>query len=211
MGIQDRRQRHKESLRRQILDAARDVFINEGYRNASMRKIAQKIEYSPATIYSYFQDKSELLDALLEETFAKLGRKLQQIFDQETDGLDGLRKGLRAYIDFGIEHPNHYILVFVLDESYFGSERATHKLKYGLQCFDNLRQSVLRAKRDGGLKDGDPEAICQALWAGAHGVTSLLIAQPGFPFVGREALIERTLDALFHGVVKTKDSTRKSK
>jgi len=69
MGVQERRAREKKELRQEILDAARDLFVREGFENVSMRKIAEKIEYSPTTIYLYFQDKADLLDCICEETF----------------------------------------------------------------------------------------------------------------------------------------------
>jgi AcrR family transcriptional regulator len=199
MGIEARKLRHKESLRQMILDAARDLFVNEGYKNASIRKIAEKIEYSPATIYSYFSDKSELLDALLEETFTGLDAELRAISEQEPDSLVALRQGLRAYIEFGLSNPNHYLLVFVLDENSFDSERQQFKGKYGFQCFDNLRRAIALAMRDGHLAEADLETTSQALWAAMHGMTSLLISQPGFPFVEREVLIDRLLDILLDG------------
>ena len=68
MGVHERRAREKKELRQEILDAARDLFLREGYENVSMRKIAEKIEYSPTTIYLYFQDKADLLDCICEET-----------------------------------------------------------------------------------------------------------------------------------------------
>jgi AcrR family transcriptional regulator len=199
MGIEARKLRHKESLRQMILDAARDLFVNEGYKNASIRKIAEKIEYSPATIYSYFSDKSELLDALLEETFTGLDAELRTISEQEPDSLVALRQGLRAYIEFGLSNPNHYLLVFVLDENSFDSERQQFKGKYGFQCFGNLRRAVALAMQDGHLAEADLETTSQALWAAMHGMTSLLISQPGFPFVEREVLIDRLLDILLDG------------
>ena len=62
MGVQERRAREKKELRQEILDAAREMFVEDGYENVSMRKIAEKIEYSPTTIYLYFRDKADLLD-----------------------------------------------------------------------------------------------------------------------------------------------------
>ncbi len=51
MGVKERRAREKEQLRQQILSAARELFVTEGYEHVSMRKSADKIEYSPTTIY----------------------------------------------------------------------------------------------------------------------------------------------------------------
>src|SRR5712692_8428088 len=113
MGLKERRVREKESLRQQILDAARDLFATHGYQNVSMRKIAEKIEYSPTTIYLYFNDKSELLLSLCEETFSILIEQFAQLDREIEDPVERLRLGLKSYVLFGIEHPNHYKVTFM--------------------------------------------------------------------------------------------------
>src|SRR3954451_4588688 len=110
MGVAERKSRQKESTRQEILDAARDLFVHEGYGSVSIRKIADKVEYAPGTIYLYFRDKAEILDTICEETFAKLIARLQAIEDDTAAPLDKLRRGLRTYIQFGLDHPHHYQL-----------------------------------------------------------------------------------------------------
>ena len=79
MGIKERRAREKEQLRQQILSAARELFVNEGYEKVSMRKIANKIEYSPTTIYLHFKDKADLLDFVCQETLLNLLNTLEEL------------------------------------------------------------------------------------------------------------------------------------
>src|SRR2546426_11617054 len=73
MGIKERHERDREAVRRAILDAARELFVTEGYQNVSIRKIAERIEYSPAAIYGYFPSKDDIFFALAEEGFRLLG------------------------------------------------------------------------------------------------------------------------------------------
>src|SRR3954468_8526803 len=73
MGIKERHERDRNAVRRAILDAARELFVSEGYENVSMRKIADRIEYSPAAIYSYFPSKDEIFIALAEEGIRLFG------------------------------------------------------------------------------------------------------------------------------------------
>src|SRR5437588_11783680 len=72
MGIKERQERDREAVRRAILDAARELFVREGYNNVSIRKIAERIEYSPAAIYGYFPSKDDIFFALAEEGFQLL-------------------------------------------------------------------------------------------------------------------------------------------
>src|SRR5438874_10487609 len=114
MGTAERKARQKENLRQEILDAARDLFVRDGYESVSMRKIAEKVEYAPGTLYLYFRDKSEILQSLCEETFAKLRKRMEAIHNDEGDPLDGLRRGLLTYIQFGLDNPSHYTITFIL-------------------------------------------------------------------------------------------------
>src|SRR5262250_505658 len=94
MGIKERQERDREAVRRAILDAARDLFVTEGYRNISIRKIAERIEYSPAAIYSYFPSKDDIFFALAEEGFRLLGDPAQaprQAELRQLEPLDRLR------------------------------------------------------------------------------------------------------------------------
>src|SRR5882724_4499666 len=112
MSVQERRAREKANIREEILEAARALFVKEGYEHVSMRKIAEKIEYAPGTIYLYFRDKAEILERLCEETFSKLEQRMQAINADPSDPLEGLRRGLRTYVQFGIDNPHHYIVSF---------------------------------------------------------------------------------------------------
>ena len=75
MGVKERQEREREAVSRAILDAARDLFVAEGYQNVSIRKIADRIEYSPAAIYSYFPSKDDIFFALAEEGFRLCSRR----------------------------------------------------------------------------------------------------------------------------------------
>ena len=85
MGVQERRAREKENIREEILDAARTLFVKEGYENVSIRKIAAKIEYAPGTIYLYFEDKLPQID------FSEVRDSLDQFITQaKPDGCAAL-------------------------------------------------------------------------------------------------------------------------
>jgi len=198
MGVQERREREKASIREEILDAARTLFVKEGYEQVSIRKIAKKIEYAPGTIYLYFRDKAEILERLCEETFSKLEQRMRAIQADPSNPLDGLRRGLRTYIQFGIDNPNHYIVTFIQAKQLPHGDRP----RVGERCFDNLRGAVKRCIDAGQLNCDDAEEVAQAIWAGAHGVTSLLVTPCGFPFIEQSRLIDRVVYILIEGIRK---------
>jgi AcrR family transcriptional regulator len=194
----ERREKAKENLRQEIMDAARELFVSEGYANVSMRRIADRIGYTPTTIYLYFEDKADLLNQLCEATFAQLTFNLIAISKLSASPLERLRLGLHEYIQFGLQHPNHYSIVFNAplphDPEYKFEE------SQGKEAFDTLRNSVAACLADGSIKKADAEVVSQTLWTGIHGVTSLLITQTGFPFVKQDKLIESVLDTLIAGI-----------
>src|SRR5215469_4155874 len=116
MGVTERRERERQAVRQEIVDAARALFIEEGYEKTSMRKIAEKIEYSPTTIYLYFNDKKELLESICEETFGRFVAILQNLDKKHEDPLENLRAVLKAYVEFGLKNPNDYTLTFMTHE-----------------------------------------------------------------------------------------------
>jgi AcrR family transcriptional regulator len=148
MSVKQRRELEKENLRQVILDAAREMFADEGYANVSMRKIADKIDYSPTTIYLYFKDKNDLFRQICEETFVKLGQKLDSISRKHGKSLDGLREGLRAYVEFGLKHPKHYEVTFMLPLAK-DLDAAEYQFdeSLGKRAFDYLRSRVADGKR----------------------------------------------------------------
>ncbi len=202
MGLRERREREKENLRQEILDAAREMFVAEGFQNVSMRKIADKIEYSPTTIYLYFKDKNDILMQICEETFELLYRRMQEIEKKSQSSLDCLSKGIRAYVEFGLEHPHHYEVTFIAPiwDDLDKSEEYKFEGSMGERTFGYLRSIIAEAVAEGSLKKGDIDAISQTVWAAMHGLTSLLIGHGDFPFVSKDKLIDCLTETVLDGL-----------
>jgi AcrR family transcriptional regulator len=201
VGVKERKARQKRFLRQEILDAASELFVKEGFEHVSMRRIAEKIEYSPTTIYLYFKDKAELLEQVCQETFTRLAHRLTTILEQPGDPLERLKRGLVAYIKFGLENPQHYRVVFMMPPPE-GFDKSKHLLpdSPGIQSFDFLRRCVFDCITAGKLRTKDAELVSQTLWCGVHGLTALLITHQMFPWVNKEQLIHSTVNTLVSGV-----------
>ena len=201
MGVRERRARQKEYLRQEILDAASELFVRDGYENVSMRRIADKIEYSPTTIYIYFKDKAELLEQVCKETFAKLVQRLGKIMERPGDPVERLKSGLVAYIEFGLENPHQYRATFMMPiPEALDREKHHHMDSPGMRAFSFLTRGLTDCIRAGKMREGNVELAAQTLWAGIHGVTSLLITHHAFPWAGREKVIHATVDTLVAGL-----------
>jgi AcrR family transcriptional regulator len=198
MGVAERRARQKASLRSRILDAARDMFARDGYEAVTMRRVAAAIEYSPTAIYLHFADKSALFNAICDETFSRLVARLARQHQRSPDPMSFLREGLLTYVTFGLEHPNHYTVTFIL-----GARRDTpqeYEGSAGARAFGMLHDAVQAAVDAGHLRTDNVQATSQALWAAAHGVVSLLIRHPDFPFVSRRILATHAVDTMLAGL-----------
>jgi AcrR family transcriptional regulator len=112
MGIKERQERDREAIRRSILDAARDLFVSEGFQNVSIRKIAERIEYSPGALYGYFPSKDDIFFALAEEGFRLLGDPAAHD-DVAATPLDRMRASFAQFYDFSCKHPEYFTLMFV--------------------------------------------------------------------------------------------------
>ena len=114
MGIKQRQERDREAVRRAILDAARELFVSEGYNNVSMRKIAERIEYSAASIYSYFPSKDDIFFELAEEGFRLLSDPAHSRSDLAALApLDRVRATFWRLYEFSRDYPQYFALMFV--------------------------------------------------------------------------------------------------
>ncbi len=187
MGTRERRARHKSELRAQILGAARELFLTEGVDKVSMRRIAERIEYSPKTLYLHFKDKREILYHLCEESFRKLDQQTMFLEQSEDDPEDLIRRGLRLYVKFGLANPHDYRMAFLSDARDYpyrthqelppdSVSLSLHRRFGGL-----LRKGVER----GVFREMDYLLATHVLWAGVHGLTVALIFDTEFHWVDK--------------------------
>lgn len=198
MTVQERRVRQKTLLRQEILDAARDILVREGYDGLSMRKVAERIAYSPTAIYLHFKDRDDLVFCVCEQLMAGLVKELQQVADRHADPLVALRKGLRRYVEFGLKHPQHYQATFGIPHEHDARYQAPGTM--GMQAFGFLPRMVTECVKRKKLAKVDPHKASCALWAGIHGLTSLLIVMPNFQWGDRDEVIDQLIAMLVDGL-----------
>jgi AcrR family transcriptional regulator len=168
MGITDRKEREKLEMRRLIMDAAMDMFVKDGYEKTSIRNIADKIEYSPATIYLYYKDKDELLWGLQTEAFEKLSDVFREGITA-TEPIQQLRQMAKLYVEFGMSNPDLYDLMFIL-RSPMNAEK-NEEWKSGSSAFQFL-VNIIQAGMDK-LQYEDATLGALSCWAMVHGLVSL--------------------------------------
>lgn len=207
MGIKERREREKAEIREKILEAARELFVSEGYDAVSMRKIADRIEYSPTAIYLHFKDKEAVMRELCETDFYALAQEFQEIARIE-DPVERLTALGVAYARFALSHPNHYRLMFMTPHPHQHDE--DHLIERGNpeeDAYAFLKWTIGDALAAGRLRPGldDIELLAQTFWAGMHGVVSLQIAKCNDDWVDwrpEEERIRLMNEAMVRGLVR---------
>ncbi len=186
--------------RAEILAAAERIFVNHGYEGATIRKIADEVGLSSTALYMHFSDKSEILHEICERAFEQLLTMNRAVLDEPGTPEQRMRRLMQSYVRFGFENPNAYRLVY-MTRPLEAQQAQTVAQSLGYELFGAFVQVVEEAAANGRLR-GETRATAQALWAGAHGVVSLMITKPYFDWVERDLLIDTLLDALFVGLLK---------
>lgn len=194
---QDRRREQRVQVRRAILDATEALLLEGGYEAFSIRRLVDRCGYTAPTIYHHFGDKKGLLDTLLEESYAKFSQHLRRIGRVE-DPVEKLRTVGKAFVRFGIRHPNHYQLLFIPRDPDHVPPAAVDEVRVQLdQAWTELWEA-------GRLRSGDRDSAAQALWTLCHGVISGHIHRPDLEW--SKTLADDAIDALLRGLVDPKTS-----
>ena len=157
----DRKPRGQGASRRgEILDAAKRLFLTEGFERATIRKIAASVGVSSAALYLYFPDKDAILRAIAESTFETLLARLEESQRQVDTDLERFRAGLRAYVAFGVAHPDGYRLTFLAKMmASCGPGRPVDPCSHvpaADRSFDILATSIERMMQAGVFRRADP-------------------------------------------------------
>lgn len=208
MGIADRREREKQEVRDKILDAARELFATDGYEATSMRKIAEKVEYSPTAIYLHFKDKEALVHELCMSDFAQLSARAVQVA-KVADPIERLKQLAQMYVGFALEHPNHYRLMFMtpLPKQHPTEEELQRMQDPDEDSYAFLLHTVNEAMQAGRFRAElkDPEMVAQVLWSAVHGVASLHIVKGHEEWIDMRPasqLTEAICDAVLAGLAR---------
>jgi AcrR family transcriptional regulator len=201
MGIKERHERDREAVRRAILDAARDLFVTEGFQNVSIRKIAERIEYSPAAIYGYFENKDDIFFALAEEGFRLIGNPADAMESlKHLSPIERLRGVFWRMYEFSVEQPQYFALIFM--------ERSVPRIsrEYERFAFMRTRKQELVGLIEACIASGDLPAntrsnvVFRVLTAGLLGIATLRLSERLAPDEDAHALARDVLNVAIAGL-----------
>lgn len=176
----------------EVLRAAMDLLAETGSVDAvSVRSVAQRVGVSVPSIYLHFADKQALIDAVCEQVFADLDEAMQQASRDAVDPFEALRMQGVAYIRFALENPEQYRVVMMSPPV----GKASGPVEaMSMSAFAHILEGV-EACLATSVLEGDPITICMQLWAAAHGIASLMIAKPEFPWPPVEQFVDDSICA----------------
>ncbi len=201
--------------RAQILAVARDLFVTQGFEQASMRRIADAAGITPTAIYDHFADKEALLTAIAAEFFDGLVAAMTVPADAATAPLGMLRQLMMNYVRYGLAHPNEYRLVFMNSLSRFvptlghrglpcqpgaAPDDVAQKTAKAMQTFGILQSGIERLVAAGLLRGDDPEGFADSVWAMGHGIVSLVITKGDRNFTPIDRWLDTSITLLFDGM-----------
>ena len=172
-----------------------------------MRKVAERIEYSPTTIYLYFADKEALFRELCSTDFRRLAGHFQSVA-LIPDPVERLRAVGRMYAQFGIEHPNHYRSMFMAPIPVGPTEEDLNNKGNPQEDAYAFVLSIVSSAIEAGVfrpEYRDAHLLAQTLWAAVHGVVSLEIAQgcdePWAAWAPFQQRVETMVDGILRGLI----------
>ncbi len=201
MGVKERQERERETVSRAILDAARELFVQQGYPEVSIRKIAERIEYSPAAIYGYFASKDDIFFALAEEGFRllfKYGESLRPI--DPADPADRLRAMFWRYYEFSKEYPEYFALMF-LDRSVPRISKNWERFGFVGEMKHDMVLRIQDAIDAGACPAGTaPHVVFRLLLTAVHGAATLRLCDRLAPGEDADALARGAIEVTLAGL-----------
>lgn len=173
MGIRERKEKEKEQLRASILKEATKMFLEEGFEKTSMRKIAQKIEYSVGTLYLYYKNKNELFYEVQAVAFGHFLNYMKPLMDI-SDPVQRLEKIGETYMFFALNNREYYDLMFLM-EAPMESVHENEGWKIGKKSFEILVVTVMECMEKGYFSGKNPKTVAMSFWGCVHGLVSLHI------------------------------------
>lgn len=196
VGINERKEKQKEELRRMILDASMKLFTEEGFERVSIRRIADIIEYSPTTIYLYFKDKNDILFELCEQGFQKM-EAMNADLASVKDPLERLHQMGKNYIRFGLSYPEYYDLMFN-QSAPMERLQAMNGMEWqsGDRALQLLKSMIGECMHTHQIPKGDVESVAMAFWGMVHGLVALTVCRRFEKLVNKDEVVSTMYKAL---------------
>lgn len=189
-----------DRLREEILAAARRLLVERGDAEAvSIRAVADAVGITPPSIYLHFADKNELMFAACHDQFEALDAFVEADVAGARHPGERLRRRAHAYVRFGLDHPEEYRILF-MGRPWVTPAHFTTELVQDMCGFQHLLENVEECIDAGVFGARDPFVVACQLWMAVHGITSLMLSKPDFPWPPLDALVDDVVGVYSRGL-----------
>ncbi len=200
MAVTERREKRRLALRETILEAAQAIVRDDGLATLTIRKLAERIDYSPAALYAHFESREVLLAALCREGFAALRVALETAAAANAEPRARLLALALAYVRCALASPDTYRLIFMEDPVLTKGVFQTVETDDGARALALIVAPFAELRAAGTLRrSADPARLADVLWVVVHGIASLRLSCPSLPATTDATVIATALDALIDG------------
>lgn len=188
----------KHGLKHQIIEAAREVLLSEGYRNLSLRKIARKIDVSATSIYLHFESKDDLVHCLIEQAIKRLNNHLQAALPEKGSPIKKLEKLAWAYVDFALNRPREYQVIYLVssDEMTRYPKEKFRKARKGYELVLEVLEEGIKQEI---VQEDKPRIASYTFWAQLHGVLSVVLSKRLDARIDQKEFIEEAINHIISG------------
>lgn len=190
-------------LREDILEVSRTLLIKHGFGKMSMRKIARKADVSATSIYLYFQNKDELLLALIETSITNLSAALEEQLNESDDSIMKLEKMANAFMNFALVNPQEYEIIYMVRPEEM-PKFPKEKFQQVRKIYELLAGIIAEGHNSGMLKVDDPLMSAYTLWAQLHGVASVIISKRLDTRIPTGEFVDQAVDHIIQGFISQK-------
>ncbi len=170
-------ERRREKMRDTIIAAAQNIFTKDGEAGLSMRRLAEAIDYSPAALYKYFSSKDDLFEAVREQFFENLLKRMNEALQGSGTTRELFEACGKSYIETALEEPSTYVMAF----ADIGADTHPAEGTFGYAAAEQLERMIEQGIAEGLIREVDLALAGKAVWAAVHGLATLLIQIPNMP------------------------------
>ncbi len=193
----------KGEIRESIINIARELFINDGYENASMRKIAAQAGFAPTKIYYYFKNKKEILKHFWVDISQDMWEKSKPTEELISgDPINVIRHLMTATVHYWLDNPKNYQLLIEtqdfkapLDDNFDVYNTPGTK-----EYVETMTKAVTRCMANGTFKEDNVLYVSQLITSATYGVYGSFYSLPSIAWVNKEKLIEDSIENTLRGL-----------
>ena len=199
-----------QDLRERLLESARELLLNKGHRGFSLRAVARKTGVSATSVYIYFENKDHLIHTLMEQSIDELNANLYSVYVNQSDPMQRLEGFAQAYVDFALEHPREYQIIYLVSSDEM-SRYPKEKFRKARQGYELLTETIKEAVEQNILQESHPRTAAYTFWAQLHGVMSVVLSKRLDTRIEQDQFIEQATSHILQGFrVRTAMKSRES-